>query len=156
MSAPRTCRVRNLIRTRARNRAWNRPEDPSLKCPACRSVMFVVEYDRVELDICQRCQGVWFDRGELELVLEQDETFEPTVTTTSERKRDCPLCRRTMGKVNIGPAGGVLVDVCPSGCGLWFDRGEVGDLIGELRDAGRTLPASVTGFLSRMFPAADR
>ncbi|MFB0556725.1 MAG: zf-TFIIB domain-containing protein, partial [Dehalococcoidia bacterium] len=39
-------------------------------CPTCKSDMIVVEYNKIELDYCTNCQGVWFDSGELELLLE--------------------------------------------------------------------------------------
>ena len=32
--------------------------------------MLVVEYHNIELDYCNSCKGVWFDYGELELLLE--------------------------------------------------------------------------------------
>ncbi len=38
-------------------------------CPACKNDMIVVEYQRIELDFCPHCRGVWFDCGELELML---------------------------------------------------------------------------------------
>jgi Zn-finger nucleic acid-binding protein len=40
-------------------------------CPTCREVMIVVEQDKIELDHCPQCSGVWFDAGELELMLER-------------------------------------------------------------------------------------
>jgi len=39
-------------------------------CPACKSDMIVVEHSKIELDYCTGCRGVWFDSGELELLLE--------------------------------------------------------------------------------------
>ena len=39
-------------------------------CPVCKKDMFVVEYKQIELDYCHTCKGVWFDAGELELLLE--------------------------------------------------------------------------------------
>ena len=39
-------------------------------CPACKNDMIVVEYQRIELDFCPDCRGVWFDKGELQLMLE--------------------------------------------------------------------------------------
>ena len=39
-------------------------------CPACKSDMIVVEHSQIELDYCTDCRGVWFDSGELELLLE--------------------------------------------------------------------------------------
>jgi len=38
-------------------------------CPACRDEMIVVEYKKIELDICVSCRGVWFDADELGLLL---------------------------------------------------------------------------------------
>ena len=39
-------------------------------CPTCKSDMIVVEHDNVELDYCTDCNGVWFDAGEFQLLLE--------------------------------------------------------------------------------------
>ena len=39
-------------------------------CPTCDSDMIVVEYDDIELDYCVSCHGIWFDKGELDWLLE--------------------------------------------------------------------------------------
>jgi len=39
-------------------------------CPVCKSDMIDVEYNRIELDYCTACRGVWFDTEELELLIE--------------------------------------------------------------------------------------
>ena len=126
-----------------------------MKCPVCRTVMFVVEYDGVELDVCQDCRGTWFDRGELDLVLRGQAALELSPTVTDEADRDCPICSKRMGKMNIGPGGRVLIDVCGRQCGMWFDRGEVRNLAGALEAEGSELPAGVRDFLLEMFPADD-
>ena len=41
-----------------------------MKCPACSSLMIVVEHEKIELDYCVKCSGVWFDAEEMELLLE--------------------------------------------------------------------------------------
>ena len=38
-------------------------------CPACREEMIVVEYKKIELDICVACRGVWCDADALGLLL---------------------------------------------------------------------------------------
>ena len=38
-------------------------------CPVCHIDMIVVEYERIELDHCTGCHGVWFDAGELSQVI---------------------------------------------------------------------------------------
>lgn len=108
-------------------------------CPTCREVMIIVEQDKIELDHCPDCLGVWFDAGELELMLERMglESSALTLTqivhlpeaVTKEKKRRCPVCRRKMKKVHIGKEPEVLIDVCGWGDGLWFDGGEVHQII---------------------------
>lgn len=108
-------------------------------CPTCRQVMMVVEQDEIELDHCAKCRGVWFDAGELELMLERmglesgalslAQIAELPDAETEEKKRRCPVCRRKMKKVHIGREPEVLIDVCGWGDGLWFDGGEVHQII---------------------------
>jgi Zn-finger nucleic acid-binding protein len=113
--------------------------------------MYVAEFRRVELDLCGACGGVWFDRGELALLL-GDEPALAAATAPDEPTRACPLCDRPLDKVNIGPGAGVVVDRCPQGCGLWFDDAEVAALAAAVEVAGG-LPAAARDFLAGMFPA---
>lgn len=114
-----------------------------MECPACKGAMVVAEYDRIETDYCTRCYGVWFDAGELELLLERmsvkdaglalDEVVNPGVESRpSEKARRCPTCGRKMRKILVGSAPGVLIDTCTQGDGLWFDAGELDQLIEQL------------------------
>lgn len=41
-----------------------------MDCPACTEPMIVMELNEIEIDHCIACQGIWFDAGELELLLE--------------------------------------------------------------------------------------
>lgn len=111
-------------------------------CPTCKSDMIVVEHNKIELDYCTSCQGVWFDSGELELLLESmglensklflSNILDATEAKSSEKKRRCPICVRRMKKTTIGQQPEILIDVCRQGDGLWFDGGEVGRLMGQL------------------------
>ncbi len=108
-------------------------------CPACHHVMIVVEYQRIELDYCPNCNGAWFDAGEMELLLERvkadasllslKQILASPEALTSESKRKCPLCRDTLKKVHVGEKPSVLIDACPRGEGLWFDGGEVTEIV---------------------------
>jgi len=129
-----------------------------MDCPGCKAPMLVVEYDDVELDHCARCGGTWFDHDELSLLLTDkgDEALAQLKAdmiaalpdaATLEKPRRCPRCRDRMRKVNIGPAQRVMVDVCPQGHGLWFDRGEVRELVADLPTTGDDLPARALRFL---------
>ena len=60
-----------------------------------------------------------------------------------------------MRKVNIGPGRRVLVDACPRGHGLWFDRGEVADLARDLALDPDNLPARVLDFLGDLLGGGE-
>ncbi|MDD5719932.1 MAG: zf-TFIIB domain-containing protein [Candidatus Krumholzibacteria bacterium] len=137
-----------------------------MNCPACKSQMFVMEYDGLELDHCPACAGVWFDGGELALLFaDAEDQAHPELVpgvlaglpqaASAERKRRCPMCRRSMRKVNIGPRRRVLVDACVRGHGLFFDRGEVADLARDIQFAAQTLPARVIAFLGGTLDRGD-
>jgi Zn-finger nucleic acid-binding protein len=137
-------------------------------CPVCKYDMIVVEYRNIELDYCHSCKGVWFDSGELELLLksqglEEPKTFFDSIltsqeTVSSEKKRNCPICGHKMKKTAIGGQPELLIDVCRDKHGLWFDGGEVTQLIRRL--AGEHKPkhdsrGHITSFLGEVFGAAQ-
>jgi Zn-finger nucleic acid-binding protein len=137
-------------------------------CPVCKSDMIDVEHNRIELDYCINCQGVWFDSEELELLMETMGLEESSLTLsnvigfpeaeTSEQKRRCPICGQRMGKATIGREPKVLVDVCRQGDGLWFDGGEVSQLIKQLIKKPQKKKDSqqqVITFLGEVFQAQD-
>ena len=139
-----------------------------MKCPACSNLMIVVEHENIELDYCVDCSGVWFDAGELELLLETmqlegsslslDSILTSPEARSAEKKRKCPICRQNMKKATVGHEPEVLIDACQRGDGLWFDKGEVGQLITQLPDKPSEETDSqgrVITFLGEVFRARD-
>lgn len=131
-----------------------------MKCPLDKSDMIVVEHNNIELDYCLQCSGVWFDCGELELMLETNtspggqsctELLERQAALVKEAKRKCPICGRKMDKVWMGKEPKVLIDSCPIGDGLWFDGGELQEVIGQDKD----LNEDVLTFLNEAFQASS-
>jgi Zn-finger nucleic acid-binding protein len=103
--------------------------------------MIVVEYHNIEVDHCANCKGIWFDSGELELLLKlagaeaspllfKKLIISPEAITT-EKKRKCPICNHKMKKNSVHEKPELVIDVCERGDGLWFDGGEVALLISE-------------------------
>lgn len=46
-----------------------------MKCPVCTTVDLVMsERSGIEIDYCPQCRGVWLDRGELDKIIERNET----------------------------------------------------------------------------------
>ncbi len=139
-----------------------------MKCPACNSLMIVVEHEKIELDYCPNCSGVWFDAEELELLLEAmqlegtslslDNILTSPEAKSVEKKRKFPNCGRKMKMATVGHEPEVLIDACSQGDGLWFDRGEVGQLITQLPDKPSKKSDSqgrVITFLGEVFQARE-
>ncbi len=126
-----------------------------MKCPVCRTPLVVVERESVELDWCPACAGVWFDEGELVLFAERlgkrhrRDMIGEAVTGSREARRRCPRCRHKMEKVAPAADGKLLLDCCVEH-GLWFDAGELGDLMRSLPDREGEKPA-VIEFLNETF-----
>jgi Zn-finger nucleic acid-binding protein len=135
-------------------------------CPTCHEDMIVVEQDKIELDYCPNCSGVWFDSKELELMLERmgldssalsiAKVADLPEAKSAEKKRRCPICSRKMRKTNMGQEPKVLIDVCPKGDGLWFDGGELHQIIKQCAEKSGAKPGSedrVLAFLGDTFKA---
>ena len=106
-----------------------------MKCPACRATLITLEFDRIELDYCGRCEGVWLDAGELEALLAREKRSDSLLATMrpgagKESKRRCPICLKGMKKSFMGNAAPVLIDRCPLH-GMWFDRDELRKVLSE-------------------------
>ena len=107
-----------------------------MDCPICRSAMITLELTDVEVDHCTNCGGIWLDSGELDLLLDDPEqarhllhSFQQS-TSGREPSRKCPICDRKMAEVIVGRSEPpLLIDKCPHSDGLWFDKGELEDIL---------------------------
>ncbi len=48
-----------------------------MNCPVCNVALTMTERQGVEIDYCQRCRGVWLDRGELDKIIERSAGIQP-------------------------------------------------------------------------------
>ena len=104
-----------------------------MDCPVCKEVMITLELDDVEIDHCVGCGGIWLDAGELEQLIGVPdqavallESFDVN-SDNAEAPRPCPICDKKMLKVQVGE--GLLIDKCRRNDGLWFDQGELDDIL---------------------------
>lgn len=107
-----------------------------MDCPVCANAMIALELQDVEVDYCTDCGGIWLDAGELELLLGNAEQAEQLLssfkidTNCTEKPRKCPICLRKMKKTIVSlSTPPLLLDKCPKGDGLWFDKGELQDVL---------------------------
>ena len=90
-----------------------REEERAVNCPDCGKVAEIVRLGTLELDLCDACGGLWFDRNELEMlpreVSPEDLSGEvhALVARLAARKSAskayplCPICHESM---NVAPS----------------------------------------------------
>lgn len=107
-----------------------------MDCPACKNPMITLELAAVEIDHCLACGGIWLDSGELELLMDAPQKAKDLLASfqadpsCTEKPRKCPICDKKMAKIVVGPAEpALLIDKCRRDHGLWFDRGELEDIL---------------------------
>ncbi len=137
-------------------------------CPKCKQDMIVVEHRKVELDYCPKCEGVWFDAGELDLFLQCAQMASPELTISnivnlpavesSGKPLKCPVCGQGMKEVAISQPA-INIDVCRRTDGLWFDGGELRELLKQqLSGSSATKAGSeqpVLKFLGEVFRGTE-
>jgi len=111
-----------------------------MDCPVCKNAMITLELAEVEIDHCIGCGGIWLDVGELELLLGNPEQAVKLLdsfkidSNCTENVRKCPICDKKMQKIIIGQAEPVLlIDKCTKGDGLWFDKGELENIVNRAK-----------------------
>jgi hypothetical protein len=107
-----------------------------MDCPVCKNAMITLELAGVEIDHCNTCNGIWLDAGEMELLLGSSEKSKKlldsfkTASHSAEKARKCPICLKKMQKIIVGQAASpLLIDRCGKGDGLWFDKGELQNIL---------------------------
>jgi Zn-finger nucleic acid-binding protein len=113
-------------------------QERTIYCPKCVGRLEPAMFGIVEIDICYICQGIWFDKGELEDVINTEfslSTFMKGVLDFSRIKDldtrphelndwegTCPICNEKMDQKK---EKGILFDFCKNGHGAWLDHGEL-------------------------------
>ena len=111
-----------------------------MDCPVCKNAMIVMELAEVEIDYCQNCEGIWLDRGEMEMLLGDEAKSRELIGSfrrverADEETRKCPICDKKMEKIDVGEdEAALMIDRCVRGDGLWFDKGELKEIIDKAK-----------------------
>ena len=130
-----------------------------MRCPVDKNDMIVVEHQKIELDFCLRCAGVSFDASELDLFsldLSRQRghkclrrIYWLLKKLREGRTKEMPYLRPENGQGLAGKDPKVLIDSCPTGDGLWFDGGELRQVLQQIDTAN---PKDVLSFLGNAFP----
>ena len=44
-----------------------------IKCPKCDGMLIETDFNKIKIDVCDKCSGVWLDAGELTQIADKDE-----------------------------------------------------------------------------------
>jgi Zn-finger nucleic acid-binding protein len=115
-----------------------------MQCPVdSEELQKAVYEDKIEVDQCPSCGGMWLDYGELESIQETrendyseelrkipdyfDKSYKLALART-EGTYCCPRCAREMEKRQYGFCSQIMIDVCPSCRGVWLHKDEIKEL----------------------------
>ena len=82
----------------------------------------------VEVDYCDRCDGVWLDKGEIFHFTKRRKkltnALEAAIQNARSTSRKCPKTGESLQELPLF-GGELLIDFCPATGGMWFDKGEL-------------------------------
>ncbi len=127
-------------------------------CPECGAPLVAFELYGIEIDYCMECGGVWLDRGELALIIQQAGANPGGLTealyaekASGQGKGRCPRCNIKLERVVIEGEHPLELDRCPRGHGLYFDEGELQRTAECLTGVDDREKKAVADFLADMF-----
>jgi Zn-finger nucleic acid-binding protein len=128
-------------------------------CPKCRKATLAemhVGDVRTVVDQCRSCGGIWFDRKELEAIMDLAARDLRIPASAEVTKRCCPRDFEKLLTFRY-PQTEVMVDMCRRCDGLWLDGGElteirkIRDQLDEHGELNRSAPAAgIVGGLERL------
>lgn len=110
-----------------------------MHCPCCNQDLQTTSYEHISIFTCPKCQGIWLDESQLNtIVVKRENQFPLKEITTAidkseagipdaevSKKLQCPECSQQMRSTNYNYSSGIILNVCPQGDGLWFDKDEL-------------------------------
>lgn len=114
-------------------------KESPIDCPRCGIPLKEETVQRlgpdVQIDVCTKCMGTWYDRGELAAVI-KDRKIANALTEEPIKGIMGPMaCPRCGGRMRVREEWGVEVDVCTSCKGVWLDLEETKTLEAKVAKA---------------------
>jgi Zn-finger nucleic acid-binding protein len=113
-------------------------------CPRCKAPLKVYQANGEEYNLCEKCGGLWVDRGEFHLLTREYDVYrkeddkgeylqEPIKDTVEYIP--CVRCGKLMNRKNFAKISGVIIDECGKH-GVWLDAGELEKIRHFIIDGG--------------------
>jgi len=107
----------------------------AMRCPKCRADMEPVRHGEVEVDRCSRCNGLWFDAGEVEALAHASSAAAIDIGDARTGRQlnpihdyRCPRCGGEVARLADPAQPHISYESCLSCGGSFFDAGEFRDL----------------------------
>lgn len=101
-------------------------------CYECNAQTAEIDFHGETVDRCPKCNGLFFDKGELSKIIHLAEVFQKVrieekdidsvPQVEHQRIVNCPADKAEMQPMDIV---GLTIDVCPDCGGVWLDDGEI-------------------------------
>ncbi len=149
------CKTRNDVDLRGLHKTDVKDHQSKRVCPRCNVPMQTIDLKvggEFLIERCLECYGLFFDPGELEILLEKSVSnvfsIKPQqIGDLNKMKRaqeypvgyiKCPVCQKLMNRLNFGARSGVIIDTCKED-GIWLDGGELRHLMEWMKAGGKIL-----------------
>lgn len=134
-------------------------------CPRCKTrqetyLLKKASLDNIEVDICEKCGGIWFDKNELghatkisqKEILELTNLLENTnqVEKFEDVEINCPKCDIPMTKYRYMYTSNIYIDSCEKCEGIWIDKGELIQIINYLEESSKIDPEKEAAILKKI------
>ncbi|MFI5386427.1 MAG: zf-TFIIB domain-containing protein [Fimbriimonadales bacterium] len=106
-------------------------------CPSCSALMRIESIHGVELDVCTKCAGIWFDSDDLRVLLARDPlalTEIDEVVPHIEHGAGahsallCPQCGLRLEDYHYMYNSPVILQTCSNCGGFWVEEDELGKM----------------------------
>ena len=147
------CKSRHDVDLKGVHRYTLEKPESERTCPRCAKPLQTIDLKigaKFLIERCAHCLGLFFDPGELEVLLDQSVSHVYEIDahrlqelTQLKRHQDyavtyikCPVCGKLMNRINYGAQSGVIVDKCREH-GIWLDGGELRQLLEWTKAGGQ-------------------
>lgn len=114
-----------------------------MDCPKCEIKLHKRSIQGIDVDECEKCEGIWSDNDELRQVKDKTDSdlnwmdFEiwkhPEKFKAKSTKYDCPNCGNSMDVLDYDNTK-VEIDYCTNCKGIWLDKNELEKIIDALEE----------------------
>lgn len=118
-----------------------------MNCPDCGVGLIATKRDRIDMEVCPKCQGMWLSAQELAQL--EDEVFDfgddekgSLMFGETPTARKCPQCDKLMEAFQYRLYD-MEMDYCTEGHGYWLEAGEDARVLELMKKEERNLGRKV-------------